>query len=375
MAHLFITGASGAIGSALIPRLLAMPGQRVTMLLRSASDAAMAERVDRMARYWGLSSEALRDRVTAVRGDIRQPHLGLQPAQLAEIAESTTHVVHSAADVRLNMTPAEAHASAVVPTQTLLDFARRAASNGMLCKVEVVSTVGVWGRTPGNLPEAPVPPDAGFHNTYEAAKWEAEALILREGQGLPITLHRPSMVVGDSATGRASRFQVFYHLCEFLSGVRTFGIMPRFGPKRLDTVPVDWIAAVICESLARPEFTGRIFNLCSGPGDALPLSELQRIVRATWASRGIRLPTLRVVNPRLLLGLIPGIKAVSGPRMRRALSALPPVLEYLAEEQGFSNEQTLATLQPLGLALPRPLSYLPAVLGYYLDHHAKGPAL
>ena len=68
MAHLFITGASGAIGSALIPRLLAMPGQRVTMLLRSASDAAMAERVDRMARYWGLSSEALRDRVTAVRG-------------------------------------------------------------------------------------------------------------------------------------------------------------------------------------------------------------------------------------------------------------------------------------------------------------------
>ena len=52
--------------------------------------------------------------------------------------------------------------------------------------------------------------------------------------GLPATIHRPSMVVGDSQTGKVIHFQVFYHLCEFLSGRRTLGIVPDTGDAALD---------------------------------------------------------------------------------------------------------------------------------------------
>ena len=52
-----------------------------------------------------------------------------------------------------------------------------------------------------------------FHNTYEQAKAEAEEYLypFMADERLPITIHRPSMVVGDSMTGKAISFQVFYH--------------------------------------------------------------------------------------------------------------------------------------------------------------------
>ena len=54
MSHVFLTGASGTIGSALVPRLLADPAQQVTLLLRAADSA------DDTRRYSGLSGTAFR---------------------------------------------------------------------------------------------------------------------------------------------------------------------------------------------------------------------------------------------------------------------------------------------------------------------------
>ena len=56
-------------------------------------------------------------------------------------------------------------------------------------------------------------------------------------------------VVGDTINGRIIHFQVFYHLCEFLSGRRTLGLAPGFGGARLDIVPADYVAQVIALSL------------------------------------------------------------------------------------------------------------------------------
>ena len=55
---------------------------------------------------------------------------------------------------------------------------------GTLRKIDLVSTVGVWGRTPGHMPERRLPEVSEFHNTYEAAKAEAERVVWNEGDGL-----------------------------------------------------------------------------------------------------------------------------------------------------------------------------------------------
>ncbi len=327
-----------------------------------------------MLVYWGYApGDEDAERLRPMRGDISLPDFALNAQDLDQLGE-TTHIIHCAASVKLNMPPEQAHATAVVPTRTVLDLGRRLARAGTLRKIDLVSTVGVWGRTPGHMPERPLPEVREFHNTYEAAKAEAERVVWAEGGDLPITVHRPSMVVGDRRSGRVIHFQVFYHLCEFLSGVRTFGLMPPLGQTTLDTVPVDWVADVICWSSLNAETAGRIFHLCSGPAGAIPLPRLQEKVRAAWQMRGRQLPQLRQVDSRVLERLATVLGVFTGAKGRRALRGLPAVLAYLAESQGFSNVNTSHSLAAAGLAVPASASYLDAVLGYYLDATGGGSA-
>lgn len=368
MSTIFLTGATGTIGSALVPKLLADPGVQVVMLVRAPDDAAVASRMQAMHAYWQWSADDMPQpgRLRVLRGDISLPRLGLAELEFDRLAAEASHVIHCAASVNLNMSLERARAATVTPTRTILELGRKAHSHGNLRKIDLVSTVGVWGRTPGCMPERRLPEVGDFHNTYEAAKAESERVVWSEAEGLPLTLHRPSMVVGERGDGRVIHFQVFYHLCEFLSGARTFGVMPPLGSKALDTVPVDWVADVIAWSSRSPEATGRILHLCSGPQGSIALAELQGRVRQLWQANGKSLPPLRPVPRRLLQGLVPVIGALVGDKPRRALRALPPVLAYLAEEQSFSNAESSVLFSAAGLPVPSVRDYLDAVLGHYL---------
>lgn len=362
-----MTGATGTIGSALAPRLLRDADSRLVLLIRADDDAGLDARMREMLAYWRRPADDLDPtRVRALRGDITLPDFGLAAAERDRLAAETTHIIHCAASVKLNMSVDEAHATAVTPTRTVLTLARRCAAARSLRKVDLVSTVGVWGRTPGNMPERRLPEVSEFHNTYESAKARAERVIWDEGAELPITVHRPSMVVGERGSGRVRHFQVFYHLCEFLSGARTFGVMPDLGQTRLDTVPVDWVAEVIHWASNHLDTRGRIFHLCSGPEAAMPLPDLQARVRTAWRAHGRKLPTLRRLDRRLLERLVPLIGGIAGAKARRALRGLPPVLAYLAENQGFSNSETARVTAAAGLPVPRVDDYVDAVLGFYL---------
>ena len=375
MKNVFLTGGTGTIGSALVPRLLADDDTVLTLLIRARDDADLHTRLAEMLAYWQYQQgDSRASRIRPLRGDISLPQFGIGDAGFARLASETTHIIHCAASVKLNMEMEQARATAVAPTRTVLDLGRLCAQARTLRKIDLVSTVGVWGRTPGHMPERRLPEVRDFHNTYEAAKSEAERVVWSEGEGLPITVHRPSMVVGETGSGRVMHFQVFYHLCEFLSGSRTYGVMPELGHTRLDTVPVDWVADAIHWCSSHEETAGQIFHLCSGPDAAISLTSLQQRVRSAWQVHGRKLPGLRRVNRSLLERLVPVIGALAGEKARRALRGLPPILAYLAEDQGFSNPRTAQTLAAAGLPVPSVDSYLDAVLDYYLNANAERPS-
>lgn len=365
--HVLLTGATGTIGSALAPRLLELPRSRLSLLMRARDAEDLTRRFRVMLSYWNLDGANVAERLQPVLGDVSESRLGLNDRDHAELAQTVTHVVHSAASVKLNMPMSEALSTAVAPTREILGFARLAAEQGQLQKVDLISTVGVWGRSPGVMPEARLDSVKDFHNTYEAAKYQAEQLLFKEAGDLPFTLHRPSMVVGDSRTGLVVHYQVFYHLCEFLTGSRTFGVMPRLGEQRLDTVPVDWVASAILWAMQHPSAVGRVLHLCSGPDRSIGLMPLQALTRRLWHEHGRTVPGLKVVPSALLRAMVPVIGLFVGSKGRRALKGLPPVLAYLAEDQGFSNANTTRLLEAHSLPLPPPEAYLETVLKRYLD--------
>jgi thioester reductase-like protein len=370
MSHVLITGATGTLGSAVLGAMLPQDEVRITLLLRANDQQQLDQRLRELSQFLDTGSGRLSaaKRVEAVRGDVCLPRLGLAPADWDRLTRTIGCVVHAAGNVRLNLPILEARRSAVDATQNVLEFVNECACRQSACKLEYVSTVGVAGKRLGLIPEKPLQTSA-FHNTYEAAKAEAESLVLQAlRHGLKATIHRPSMVVGDSVSGRVPHFQVFYHLGDFFAGLRTGGIVPDPGEVRLDLVPCDYVAAAICLSTRCAELDGRILHLCSGPHAAPRIRDLAETIRGHLSAHGRLLPKLRWIPLDQFQRCLPSLIDDAQGSTRRFLQALPGLLDYLEVIQLFDTTQTQALLSRLGLHVPSLDDYLPAVLSNYYQH-------
>lgn len=374
MGHYLVTGASGVVGSAIVPRLAVLPGTTIEVLLRPKKGSGLDARFAELLSFWDthypderaqLGAEGFAGRVRPVAGEITEPALGLGDADRARLAQTCTNIIHCAASVRMNLPLEEARQTALYPVASVIELGKACTQ---LRKVEFVSTVGVGGRWEGPLPERWVTEPREFHNTYEASKAEAEDLVHREvDAGFPATIHRPSMVVGDSRSGAVIHFQIFYFICEFLSGMRTFGLFPRLGAATLDIVPNDYVAAAIVAAAQEASTAGDIFHLCSGPAQAPKLLELRETVRDTFRRGGLMGWTPKLDFSREnFMRIMQTVARFLPERERRAVATLPIYLDYLSGIQQFGNEKTTQRLATLGVATPDNRQVIAKVLEYYV---------
>jgi thioester reductase-like protein len=368
-----LTGGTGTVGSCILEHLLARGDRHVYLLVRADSDeSAELRKLNLLQAILGANGTEHADRVTAIRGDTKLPLLGMSQDRYQRLLGLCTHIIHSAGLVRMNLSLEEARDSAVGAAESIIGLARALQQSGQLQKVEFVSTVGVGGRLKEVVEDWIETPRA-FHNTYEQAKAEAEIRVhAAVGEGLPITVHRPSMVVGDSLTGRTTSFQVFYHLCELLTGSRSRGLLPSFGGNTLDTIPVDYVAKAIIWSSGQKKTVGKVLHLCSGPRHAIPIGDLQRLVVAAFRDKGIAVPRTRIIPRALFRAQLVPLGMFATEKMRRAIKTVPIFLDYLASELAFRNEVTEKLLDAQGIALPLATDYMEKVLSYYLDRRGRG---
>lgn len=363
MRHYFLTGGTGVVGSAFL-RHIASRGARATLLLRAGTQAQADERLQKLLRFCELDHAAALG-IDALPGDLYRPSLGLAPAAYDRVAHSCTHLVHCAGNVHMNLPLAEARRQTLAMTTGILELLE---ASSVARKLEFVSTVGVAGHTAGEMPEQWLDHPRHFRNSYEAAKAEAETLVRAKIlAGRPISVHRPSMVVGDARTGKTIAFQVFYYLCEFLSGGRSHGFLPAVDGMCLDIVSADYVARVLEWSSRQEARPVPILHLCSGPLGALPLSRMIADVRRIFTARGRQLPMAKELPLPLCKMALRLIRPLIAPGDRRALDAMPFLFAYLKEAQTFGNTQTRALLEADGIELPKPEEYFETVLGYYLD--------
>ena len=374
MNRYLVTGATGVVGAAVVGELLRRDDVEIHVLLRATDTAHAAQRVGQLTAFLRLP-EHLAMRVRPLVGDMASPRFGLDASAYATAAEATTHIVHAAGVVRMNLPLPEARRFAVEGAKNVLALARAANRNGALQKVDFVSTVGVGGRRAAPLPETWLRESRRFHNTYEQAKAEAEDCVeAAVVEGLPVTVHRPSMVVGDSQTGRARSFQIFYHLVEFITGRRSFGLQPDVTDRYVDVVPVDFVARAVCWASTTPATSGRVLNLAAGPSGALPLAHLRTTARLAFREHGLRVPPQRVLPSPVLARLARYGAALPVPQ-RKMFGTLPIFLDYLQTRQVFENQATLSRLASGGIVLPSIDIYLDVLLEAYLrERYARRTA-
>ena len=267
--NFFVTGVTGNVGSCILRRLLEDSASRAWVLVRARDDEDARRRLGDLFRLWRLSDTEMSDglrRVIPVRGDMGLPRFGLDEKTWDELVQHCDYLVHAAGVVRMNLPLEEARRHAVGSARNMMELAEAVAKAGREVSLAFISTVGVLGKLGEPLLEEWVTQPREFHNTYEQAKAEAEDLLRgwHREKNIHLTVHRPSRVVGAS-DGEILRHQIFYYICEFLSGRHTLGLQPALQGAKLDTVLVDYVADAVCWAVTHPESDGHIFNLCSGP--------------------------------------------------------------------------------------------------------------
>lgn len=377
MKTVLLTGGSGAVGSAVVPVLLEDPALRLVLLLRPSLGRSVEERFEALKKYWagyGLA-DSVWDRVAVVAGDVSLDQLGLASKDYTGVLKKITHIIHGAAQGKLNMDAATARRSSVSTTVHILRLAEEASS---LEKLEYLSTVGVAGTLRGPISERKIDEPRTFHNTYESSKAEAELVVWEAmGRGLPVTIHRPSMVVGDSRDGRTLHFQVFYHLMEFLSGRATGGWVPRLPHFRLDVVPNDYVARALAASIRNPGWAGQVLHLSAGRDGSWPLDRYVETLPVLFSAGGFPTKVPHRFSWPLFRLLVP-LSALVGPAHRRmAFRHLPRFLSYLKEETFFDNQNARRLLGATGVPLPPLGGILPGVIRTYLASrsHSSGKGL
>ncbi len=241
--RILVTGAAGLIGGEVTQRLAAA-GHHVTAL------------VHRNPEVRGNDGRAVALR-GVVQGDLTLPRLGWSEAEHDTIACGHDLIVHCAATTRFDLSDAEYGAVNVAGTGRVVDLAR-AGGSALLH----VGTAYVCGTRDGVVLEDEPLPEAGFANGYEASKAAGEALVAASGVRHAIV--RPSIVLGEHATGVIRQFDAIYGAFKLiaLGRVRHMAASP---DATLDFVPIDHVAAGIVTVAERiSQADGGRFHLVSG---------------------------------------------------------------------------------------------------------------
>src|SRR6056297_303777 len=171
--NVFLTGATGVVGSAVLEQLLERTSFDVTVLLRAESQDEFESKSERLIQSLSPPTQHLHNRVRWVVGDITLEQLGLSEESWEFVTAQCTHIVHSAGKVKLNQSISEARSNSLFTAKQIVQLASCIRN---LQKVEVLSTIGVAGCLPGSVPEERLTMERRFHNTYEQAKAEAEEI-------------------------------------------------------------------------------------------------------------------------------------------------------------------------------------------------------
>ncbi|HVF28135.1 MAG TPA: SDR family oxidoreductase [Pyrinomonadaceae bacterium] len=347
---IFLTGFPGFIAGRLVRRL-SVGGARFMLLVQPEFAGRAREDVARMEAETGTPAE----RFQVMEGDITRPGLGLTKADAEAARNEATMLFHLAAVYDLGVARERALLVNVTGTQNVNTFARSLLN---LRRYHYVSTCYVAGRRTGLIREDELEHAAGFRNYYEETKYLAEVEVEALKRELPVTIHRPSVVCGDSQTGETAKYDGVYYLINYLRMQPALLSLVNIGNRevRLNVVPVDFVVEAMATLAADERAAGKTVQLA----DPAPLTthELFEAIAQTLAGRSSRI-TVPAPLVRTSLNL----------PISESISGLPRVgVPYFFLDQTYDTAAAESLLKPHGVRCPPFTSYVDALIDFVARH-------
>ncbi|HYW19235.1 MAG TPA: thioester reductase domain-containing protein [Nodularia sp. (in: cyanobacteria)] len=256
--NIFLTGGTGFLGAFIIRELLQETDADIYCLVRAANSAEGKTKLQKNLEQYGIWDEKFNSRIIAIVGDLAQPLLGIDSEQFHILAGNIDTIYHSAALLNYVYPYSALKTANVLGTQEVL----RLACQTKVKPVHYVSSVAVFESNAyaGNLVEEQDEFDhwEGIYLGYSQTKWVAEKLVkVARDRGLPVTIHRPPLISGDSKTGICNTHD-FINL--MTKGCLQMGSFPDVD-YMLDMSPVDYVSKAVVYLSRQKQSIGKAFHL------------------------------------------------------------------------------------------------------------------
>lgn len=338
---IFLTGYTGALGKEFARELLQEDRACLILLVRSNRRLKAVERVRKILEGFG-EAELLGTRIEVMEGDVTFPRLGLSAKNVARLKKETDEIYHIAALTTLNGSQEDCEKINVGGTEEVLKLAEDFHQGGRLKRFFYFSTAFVAGSLQSyvskedELPEKPV-----FANYYESSKNKAETQVRAAmKRGLPVTIFRPSIVVGHSETGEVSEFNVIYPFFKmFAHGI--LSVLPTRPENSFNIVPIDFIVRAAARIARQKESIGKTYHLVSK--NPPTIKTLLRLKEEEYPN----MPPIQVVPPEKFR------RESLDQTGQFVYDTLSPYLGYLNEHLSFDTTNADRALEGTGIDFPK----------------------
>jgi len=354
MRNIFFTGFPGFLGVELLPEVLIRQKNDVNAIcLVQKKYMAYANKMRKKIEKENLE---LVGRIKIVEGDIRYKELGINSGSLDK--NEVVEIYHLAAVYDLLVNRSLAENVNVNGTKNVLEIANKCKG---LKRFHYVSTCYVSGIYNGLFKEEDLDLGQKFHNHYEESKFRAEKLVREaKANGLPTTIYRPSIAVGDSETGETQKFDGLYYVIQWILRLPKYFIFPVFkGAKhyKVNVIPRDFLVKAIVYLSGLNRSLGKTYQIC----DPRPF-KTGRMVDVLADATGRKLKKI-ILPPFMAIWAVKHIKP-----LRRWLRMPPETLDCFKHPTYYSVENMMTDLKGSGIACPSFIKYVKTIVNYQKEH-------
>ena len=289
---IFLTGGTGYIGAHVAANLLDQHDATLNLLVRGRDPR------DAELRLWNALQlhlpfprffDYLQAKIRIFRGDLTSPQFGLAPDDYDRLVHTTDSVIHCAASLNRKSEKSCLNVN-LRGTLEVVQLARRSQYYHGLRRFSNVSTVAVAGKRSHEVvvEDRSIEWDRSDYDPYARTKKFCEHMVRELLPDVPLTIFRPSIVLGDSRYPQTTQFDMVRSFV-FLAGLPVLPFRPH---DKIDIVNVDFVADAIStlHMKANPEHD--TYHLSSGNG-AQSFQELTRALASEQNRRGpVFLPIL-----------------------------------------------------------------------------------